>query len=230
MRKDAWYEPDHSLYADLMLISGKKKLINRVEKLFAELKSEGLELDIRAYTELIGAYLKVEMIDKAIETYELMKASGCVPDELTLMIMIRNLESAGRDDLTVIIKNDCVKYLDSPKKFLNQSPVEFIDALIESQGKDLKLAAGETSRNVEKEHQAEFYNQPCDPYKSEIKFDTFYRATCMTMSMLEVVGMAAHGGEIQNSVGAMANEIVDEWEVEGEGGQVLARTQCYMGA
>lgn len=42
----------------------------------------------------------------------------------------------------------------------SQSPVEFIDALIESQGKDLKLAAGESSRNVEKEHQAEFYNQP----------------------------------------------------------------------
>ncbi|XP_071710102.1 SWI/SNF complex component SNF12 homolog [Rutidosis leptorrhynchoides] len=42
----------------------------------------------------------------------------------------------------------------------SQSPVEFIDALIESQGRDLKLAAGETSRHIEKEHQAEFYNQP----------------------------------------------------------------------
>lgn len=42
----------------------------------------------------------------------------------------------------------------------SQSPVEFIDALIESQGRDLKLAAGEASRNVEKEQRAEFYNQP----------------------------------------------------------------------
>nr|XP_043617775.1 SWI/SNF complex component SNF12 homolog [Erigeron canadensis] len=42
----------------------------------------------------------------------------------------------------------------------SQSPVEFIDALIESQGRDLKIAAGETSRNPEKEHRAEFYNQP----------------------------------------------------------------------
>ncbi|XP_076934858.1 SWI/SNF complex component SNF12 homolog [Bidens hawaiensis] len=42
----------------------------------------------------------------------------------------------------------------------SQSPVEFIDALIESQGRDLKLAAGEASRNAEKEHRAEFYNQP----------------------------------------------------------------------
>ncbi|CAI9283404.1 unnamed protein product [Lactuca saligna] len=42
----------------------------------------------------------------------------------------------------------------------SQSPVEFIDALIESQGRDLKLVAGEASRNAEKEHRAEFYNQP----------------------------------------------------------------------
>ncbi|XP_076913399.1 SWI/SNF complex component SNF12 homolog [Bidens hawaiensis] len=42
----------------------------------------------------------------------------------------------------------------------SESPVEFIDALIESQGKDLKTLAGEASRNAEKESQADFYNQP----------------------------------------------------------------------
>ncbi|PWA36362.1 pentatricopeptide repeat protein [Artemisia annua] len=69
---------------------------------------------------LTGAYLKVEMTDKAMETYEIMKPSGCVPYELTLMIMIRNLENARRDDLVDIIKNDCVEYLDSPKKFFEE--------------------------------------------------------------------------------------------------------------
>lgn len=42
----------------------------------------------------------------------------------------------------------------------SQSPVEFINALIESQSKDLKLAAGEGSRNAEKERRADFFNQP----------------------------------------------------------------------
>ncbi|XP_031479522.1 SWI/SNF complex component SNF12 homolog [Nymphaea colorata] len=42
----------------------------------------------------------------------------------------------------------------------SQSPVEFINALIASQSKDLKLVAGEASRNAEKERRAEFYNQP----------------------------------------------------------------------
>nr|GEU55809.1 plasma membrane ATPase 4-like [Tanacetum cinerariifolium] len=57
-------------------VGRKKRLIDRVEKLFAELKSEGLEPDMRVYIEVIRPSLKVEMIDKAIETYELMKALG----------------------------------------------------------------------------------------------------------------------------------------------------------
>ncbi|PWA84178.1 pentatricopeptide repeat protein [Artemisia annua] len=61
---------------DLMLMLGKKKLIGKVKQLFSSLMKEGLKQDTRAYTELIGAYLKVDMIEKEMETYELMKASG----------------------------------------------------------------------------------------------------------------------------------------------------------
>lgn len=42
----------------------------------------------------------------------------------------------------------------------SQSPVEFINALVDSQNKDLKLVAGEASRNAEKERHSDFYNQP----------------------------------------------------------------------
>ncbi|XP_044466663.1 SWI/SNF complex component SNF12 homolog [Mangifera indica] len=42
----------------------------------------------------------------------------------------------------------------------SQSPVEFINALIESQSKDLKLLSGEASRSAEKERRADFFNQP----------------------------------------------------------------------
>ncbi|KAK6912981.1 SWIB/MDM2 domain [Dillenia turbinata] len=41
----------------------------------------------------------------------------------------------------------------------SQSPVEFINALIESQSKDLKLVAGEASCSAEKEHRSNFFNQ-----------------------------------------------------------------------
>nr|XP_043636853.1 SWI/SNF complex component SNF12 homolog [Erigeron canadensis] len=42
----------------------------------------------------------------------------------------------------------------------SQSPSEFVDAFIASQSKDLKTAAGDATRNAEKEQRAEFYNQP----------------------------------------------------------------------
>lgn len=42
----------------------------------------------------------------------------------------------------------------------SQSPVEFSNALIESQTKDLKLVAGEASRSTEKEGRSELFNQP----------------------------------------------------------------------
>ncbi|KAG2242391.1 hypothetical protein Bca4012_024233 [Brassica carinata] len=42
----------------------------------------------------------------------------------------------------------------------SQSPVEFIKALIESQSKDLKVVAGEASRNAERERRSDFFNQP----------------------------------------------------------------------
>lgn len=42
----------------------------------------------------------------------------------------------------------------------SQSPADFIDALISSQSKDLKLLSGEANHNAEKERRSEFYNQP----------------------------------------------------------------------
>ncbi|GMH23869.1 hypothetical protein Nepgr_025712 [Nepenthes gracilis] len=42
----------------------------------------------------------------------------------------------------------------------SQSPVEFINAMIESQGRDLKIVSGEPSRNAEREHRSDFFNQP----------------------------------------------------------------------
>lgn len=42
----------------------------------------------------------------------------------------------------------------------SQSPAEFINSLIASQARDLKLTTADASRDVEKERRAEFYNQP----------------------------------------------------------------------
>ncbi|KAK4387940.1 Pentatricopeptide repeat-containing protein [Sesamum angolense] len=120
VRKEVWYVPELSLFNDMILMLGKNKKIEMVEQVFLELRNEGLEPDTRTYTELIGAYFKVEMVKKAMETYELMKASGCVPDKLTLTIVIRNLEKAGEEALTETIKKECADYFDYPEKFIEE--------------------------------------------------------------------------------------------------------------
>lgn len=120
IKKEVWYKPDLSLYADMIMMLGKRKLIEMAEDLFFELKKEGLEPDTRVYTEMMGAYLQVGMIDKAMGAYGLMKASGCVPDKLTLTILIRNLEKAGEEELAAGVKKDCEEYVNSPEKFLEE--------------------------------------------------------------------------------------------------------------
>lgn len=60
VRKTSWYTPDLSLYYDIMLLLGKNKLIQKAEEL--------LQPDTRAYTELIGAYFRAAMGQKAMET------------------------------------------------------------------------------------------------------------------------------------------------------------------
>ena len=114
----------------MIMMVGKRKLIETAEIFFSELKEEGLEPDTRVYTEMIGAYLQVGMTEKAMETYGLMKVSGCVPDELTLTILIRNLEKAGEEELAKRVKKESEEYVDSPRKFLAEVEKKYVRTLI----------------------------------------------------------------------------------------------------
>ncbi|CAI9777062.1 unnamed protein product [Fraxinus pennsylvanica] len=120
VRKELWYEPSLTLFNDMILMLGKNKMIEIAEQLLSELRNESLEHDTRTYTEMIGAYFRVEMVKKAMETYELMKASGCAPDKLTLTILIKNLEKAGEEALAASLKKECTEYFDYPEKFLEE--------------------------------------------------------------------------------------------------------------
>ncbi|OIT35687.1 hypothetical protein A4A49_02371 [Nicotiana attenuata] len=74
----------------MIMMLGKNKLIGMAEQLFVDLTKEGLQPDSRTYTEFIGAYFRVDLVEKAMEMYELMKKSGFLPDKLTMSILIRS--------------------------------------------------------------------------------------------------------------------------------------------
>lgn len=113
----------------MILMAGKKKLIAVAQDLFAQLKNEGLEPDTRTYTEMIGAFLQVDMLGEAMNLYTIMKESGCNPDKLTLTILIRNLDKLGRTDLASAVRNDCEEFLDFPEKFLQEVDKTYVSML-----------------------------------------------------------------------------------------------------
>lgn len=125
IKNEAWYKPDLSLYGDMILMMGKNKLIENAEKLFLEIEKKGVQPDTRAFTEIIGAFLQVGNVDKAMHMYNLMKNSGCNPDKLTFTILIRNLEKVGEEDLSIAVKRDCKQYIDHPEKFLEALDKEY---------------------------------------------------------------------------------------------------------
>lgn len=132
VRKEVWYAPDLSLFNQMIMMLGKNKMIEMVELLFVELRNEGLEPDTRTFTEIIGAYFKVEKVNRAMDAYELMKASGCDPDKLALTILIRNLEKAGERTLSEAVKKECAKYFDYPEKFIEEVERTYVSITISS--------------------------------------------------------------------------------------------------
>lgn len=57
----------------------------------------------------------------------------------------------------------------------SHSPVDFINGLVASQSRDLKMVVGQNNRNAEKERRSDFYNQPwCVPFVLTVT-ETFAR-------------------------------------------------------
>ena len=128
-RKEIWYEPGISIFSDMILMLGKSSNIEMAEQLFGEIEKEGLRPDTRTYTEMIGAYFRAKMIEKAMESYESMKGSGCVPDKLTFRILIKNLEKAGEKELIATVKKDCLSYIEYPEKFLEEVEKTYVSTV-----------------------------------------------------------------------------------------------------
>ncbi|KAK4375054.1 hypothetical protein RND71_005731 [Anisodus tanguticus] len=120
VRNEEWYIPDLSMFNSMIMMLGKNKFIEMAEQLLVHMMKEGLQPDSRTYTELIGVYFRVDLVEKAMEMYELMKISGFSPDKLTMSILIRNLEKAEEKNLVIRVKKECADYIDYPEKFLKE--------------------------------------------------------------------------------------------------------------
>ncbi|KAJ4835213.1 hypothetical protein Tsubulata_021039 [Turnera subulata] len=88
------------------------------------------------------------------------------PLQKDLAAFLANTEKNKEIDACDELISDSIKKIHEHRRrrafFLgfSQSPAEFINVLIASQSRDLKLVAGDASSNSEKERRSDFYNQP----------------------------------------------------------------------
>lgn len=86
--------------------------------------------------------------------------------EKDISALLANFEKKEEIDACNEAISDAIKKIQEHRRrrafFLgfSQSPADFINGLIASQSRDLKLVAGDGNHNAEREHRSEFYNQP----------------------------------------------------------------------
>lgn len=118
IREEVWYKPDLSLYAAMIRTLKRNNLTEKIKPLFAELEKECLQPDTRAFTHLLSTFLRVGLPQNAMETYYLMKQSGCKMEEYTFKVLINGLQSLGEFDLAVATTKEYKQFLDGYMGFL----------------------------------------------------------------------------------------------------------------
>lgn len=118
VRKEEWYKPDVFLYREMIDTLGKNSLIEDVEQLFQEMQEEGITPTAMILTELMGAYIRNDNMDRAYEVYEQIRQGEDKPEYIMYEILCRGLKKAGDFERLKIVMEHCAEaFPDSPPPF-----------------------------------------------------------------------------------------------------------------
>ncbi|GFS37668.1 vacuolar protein sorting-associated 9A-like protein [Actinidia rufa] len=121
VRKEYWYKPQVSLYAEIISVLGSNGLYERVVLLYSELEMEtGLEPDTEGFNALLENLMSFNMTRLAMECFYWMKSIGCEPDKSSFRILIKGLESKGEVGLSAIVRQETEKYYGKALEFLEE--------------------------------------------------------------------------------------------------------------
>ncbi|XP_057964425.1 protein THYLAKOID ASSEMBLY 8, chloroplastic-like [Malania oleifera] len=113
VRKESWYKPQVSLYADMISVLASEGLLDEVELLFAYLKVECsyLELDTEGFNGLLTVLMSTpNTTGLAMEWFYSSKELGWDLDRSFFRILINGLESNGETDLSAVVRLEAEKY------------------------------------------------------------------------------------------------------------------------
>lgn len=123
IRKEHWYKPDVSLYAEIILVLAKNGLFGKVDFIFLELKSEKGRLEAKkteGFNNLLQTLMIYNLVELTMDCFELMKEVGCEPDRSTFKLLVCQLESKGEISLSELIKEEAHKYYGDSLEFIGE--------------------------------------------------------------------------------------------------------------
>lgn len=132
IRKEYWYKPQVSVYADMVAVVASNGLFEKVHLLFSYLRAEILNADADADAEaegfnaLLTTLMEFGIYEVVMECFQLMKEVGCEPDESTFRILINGFESKGEMDLSAIVRQEAEKYFGESLEFLLEKEEEAV--------------------------------------------------------------------------------------------------------
>ncbi|PIN02098.1 hypothetical protein CDL12_25390 [Handroanthus impetiginosus] len=92
-------EPNLNIYCTMIDIYSKMSLFSEAEKLYTEMKTSGVKLDMIAYSVIIRMYVKAGLLKEACLVLDTMdEQKNIVPDVYLLRDMLRIYQRCGRDD------------------------------------------------------------------------------------------------------------------------------------
>ncbi|KAL5976914.1 hypothetical protein ACLOJK_021251 [Asimina triloba] len=120
IRKEYWYKPQLSGYADMVAVLASNELFDKVELLLSYLKSEIVDADVEGFNTLLKALMEHSLSKSAMEFFNLMKEAGCGPDESTFRILIKGFEAGGEAHLSAIVRQEAEEYFGGYMEFLDE--------------------------------------------------------------------------------------------------------------
>ncbi|KAJ8638723.1 hypothetical protein MRB53_012990 [Persea americana] len=132
IRKEYWYKPQVSVYADMVAVVASNGLFEKVHLLFSYLRAEILNADADADVEaegfnvLLTTLMEFGIYEVVMECFQLMKEAGCEPDKSTFRILINGFESKGEMDLSAIVRQEAEKYFGESLEFLLEKEEEAV--------------------------------------------------------------------------------------------------------
>ncbi|KAF5816804.1 putative tetratricopeptide-like helical domain superfamily [Helianthus annuus] len=122
IQKEHWYKPSVSLYGEIISALARSGLHDNINIIVHEMKAEKgrLEAKTEGFNLLLESLMSYNLIEAAMDCFELMKEVDCEPDRSTFKLLVAQLDSKGETGLSESIRKEAFRYYGDSIEFVNE--------------------------------------------------------------------------------------------------------------